>query len=345
MFFSVCVCLYNVEKYFPEGLEYLLRQTFGDFEILLIDDGSTDRTPELCDRAARADSRIRVFHQKNCGLGGARNKAIEAAAGKYLCFYDVDDAVAPDWLALLHDNLAAKMPQLLVYGYREINEQYRTVTRCAFEAHDYDSREALRAGYVENLSGMKFNNGFAWNKVYSRAFVMEHGLRFSDMRIQQDEVFNHALYLQADCVAVIADVLYDYYIRGGNIRSRYIPDRTAIFCRVRASFLHLCDAWALNDDCFLAYIHERFIKSLVFNGNKEGRGAELKAAVQLPETRESLEFLLSERGRKSRPAGSFVFNAYLRALQKRSLWAVRSIDIASALLTKAKYRLKKLSGR
>lgn len=102
---SVIVPVYNVEKYLPQCLDSILGQTFTDFEVLLIDDGSPDRCGEICDEYAKKDERVRVCHQQNAGLSCARNTGLRYAKGTYVAFIDSDDYVTPDYLKNLSDIL------------------------------------------------------------------------------------------------------------------------------------------------------------------------------------------------------------------------------------------------
>ena len=88
---TVAIAAYNVERFLQDGIRSVLSQTYKNLEILLVDDGSTDSTPFLCDEIAKQDSRIKVIHKENGGLGSARNVGIDKAKGKYLYFFDVDD--------------------------------------------------------------------------------------------------------------------------------------------------------------------------------------------------------------------------------------------------------------
>lgn len=99
---SIIVPIYKVEKYLKECIQSILQQTFTDFELILVDDGSPDACPQMCDAIAEQDSRVRVIHQKNGGLSAARNTGIEAARGNWLGFVDSDDFVAPDFYEKLY---------------------------------------------------------------------------------------------------------------------------------------------------------------------------------------------------------------------------------------------------
>ena len=100
LLFSVIVPIYKVEKYLPDCVNSILNQTYKDFELLLVDDGSPDNCPQMCDDFALKDSRIRVIHKKNGGLVSARNIGIKNAKGKYICYVDGDDTVAVSYTHL-----------------------------------------------------------------------------------------------------------------------------------------------------------------------------------------------------------------------------------------------------
>ena len=106
MLFTVIVPIYNVEKYLVRCVDSILAQTFPDFELILVDDGSSDRCPEICDAYAAGDARVRVIHKPNGGLVSARNAGIMAAKGDYICYVDGDDWARPGLLAFVRDRLA-----------------------------------------------------------------------------------------------------------------------------------------------------------------------------------------------------------------------------------------------
>ena len=99
---SVIVPVYNVEQYLPRCIDSILDQTFTDFELLLIDDGSKDKSGEICDNYAKKDSRIRVFHKENGGVSSARNLGLYNAKGKYIAFIDADDWVENEYLRIMY---------------------------------------------------------------------------------------------------------------------------------------------------------------------------------------------------------------------------------------------------
>ena len=99
---SIIVPVYQVEKYLNECIDSILAQTFTDFELILVDDGSPDNCPALCDAAAKKDSRVRVIHKQNGGVSTARNAGLDAAQGNWIAFVDSDDTATPEYLEKMH---------------------------------------------------------------------------------------------------------------------------------------------------------------------------------------------------------------------------------------------------
>lgn len=268
MFFSVITPIYNNKNFIRRGIQSLLAQTFTDYEVILVDDSSTDGSGKLCDEVAKEYPNIKIIHQKNTGAGGARNAGIKAAQGKYLAFFDIDDLVAPNWLETIHRYIKEYHPQMIVSGYEEYNTRYKTTVNFSFDFAFYETNTQLKSKYIDTLSGLRFNNGFVWNKVFERDFIVRNNIRFPDLRIQQDEVFNLRVYPLVERVLVVPDIFYKYFVYyKGNTASHYIPERLDIYRAVRDSFLELCDRWVLQDDQFNAYIYKRFYNSLLHDIN------------------------------------------------------------------------------
>jgi len=268
MFFSVIIPIYNVARYIERGFGALLAQDYSDFEVILVDDGSTDSSAAICDRLAAEHGFVSVIHKRNEGSGPARNAGIQAAKGDYILFFDIDDLLVSGAFTRLHEELANNAVDVLVFGYEEVNPVLKLRNGYRFHSLDCRSNEDIRANYTEHLSGLRLNNGFVWNKAYRREFIRTNEIKFEPLRIQQDEVFNLAVYPKAQSLRAIPDILYTYFVYdNGNTRSRFIPERLDIYRRVRDAFLTLYADWNLRDRSLFEYIHQRFFNSLVTNIN------------------------------------------------------------------------------
>ncbi len=257
---SIIVGAYNVSKFLREKqLGCILGQTYEDWELILVDDGSTDDTGALCEDFAKRDHRVRVLHQSNMGLGGARNAGIEAARGDYLWFYDVDDEVCPNLLAHCVEKMEATQAEVMVFGLTVITMSQNKEEAVHFKEKVILSQQELRACYLDDLLLVRYGNGYACNKVYRRSFINENALRFGDQRIQQDEVFNLKVYPKVERAYLSPEVLYTYYIYDqGNTRSRFIPDRFDIYVSIRDQFETLREQWSLADPRYDDYLNHRF---------------------------------------------------------------------------------------
>ena len=135
MLLSIIVPIYNTEKYLEDCLQSILNQTFSDYELILVNDGSTDSSPEICEQYAERDGRIRVIHKENGGVSSARNCGIEIAQGNYIWFVDSDDTIAYDALQVLNEYIREK-PDLIVFNSPR-QEQYKVNFMEAFLKEHY----------------------------------------------------------------------------------------------------------------------------------------------------------------------------------------------------------------
>lgn len=254
---SVIIPIYNVKGFIDWGIRQILHQTYQNIEILLVDDGSTDGSLEVCKQWASQDCRIVVLHQQNQGSGAARNLGIKHARGQYIYFYDIDDEISPRLLEYNMQMMAQSSVDMIVFGYTSVDIKYKTKVTVSFPQTHIESNHQLRDVYVDQFV-LKVN-GFVWNKFYKKEFLDSHHLRFENQRIQQDEVFNILCYRHVEKMFVSSEVLYTYYVYDkGNTRSYYIPDRFDIYKSVRKHFENLKLNWRLDDQRLDDYLSKRF---------------------------------------------------------------------------------------
>lgn len=206
---TVVIPVFNVEKYLKRCVDSVTGQTFRDIEILLIDDGSTDSSGQLCDCLALTDSRIRVLHKANGGLSNARNTGIDHALGEYLIFIDSDDFIDPDMLEILYG-------LTVLYGVQ--------VAACTHSSH-YKSEGKRRAherifvcsgqeAMKHVMLGKNMNISMC-TKLIHRDLCAVH--RFCEGRTYEDVLYNPGLFLQVDRVAVTTRPMYHYWHRANSI--------------------------------------------------------------------------------------------------------------------------------
>lgn len=202
---SVIIPVYKVERFLEKCLTTLLEQTFQDFEIIAVDDGSPDRCPEILDRFAEQYTFIHVIHQKNQGMSAARNAGMKIARGRYFCFVDSDDYVSPHYLEELH--------YALTHNHADI--------ACCYYYYHFDSSDVLYK-YPFRCEGV-FNQSVAmkkllhdtqiqslvWNKIYKRELFMDYGITFPSMAFEDMAVANQ-IFAHAEKVVIINKALYYY---------------------------------------------------------------------------------------------------------------------------------------
>ena len=211
---SVIVPIYGVEKYLPACIESILSQTFTDFELILVDDGSPDDCPRLCDEAAKRDARVRVIHQQNQGLSAARNAGIEIARGQWLSFVDSDDFVAPTFLQALHEAAVKAGADGAVCSIQLAGEEGKPIeTPKTTRVPDgvTAGREILQK--IGDPACMPYI--IAVGKLWKRAVYQT--LRYPVGRRNEDTFVFAELYDTAKTVAQVSEPLYDYRQRAGSI--------------------------------------------------------------------------------------------------------------------------------
>ncbi|MEE0968640.1 MAG: glycosyltransferase [Clostridia bacterium] len=208
---SIIIPVYNVEKYLSTCLDSLLVQTFQDFEVILIDDGSPDKSGEICDEYAKKDKRIRVIHQSNQGAGISRNKGIEAANGTYIAFVDADDWTKPNMLEAAKSRLETGAYDLIMFGNEAIwyNDDETEIKRVEIWSPNdtvYSSDVECKEAFCDILFSTSFNT--PWNKLYKMSIIKEHNIRFPQLRRAQDAIFNMEYYKYINSFCLIPDILY-----------------------------------------------------------------------------------------------------------------------------------------
>jgi len=218
---SVIVPVYQVEAYLGRCVESLLAQTYRNLEIILIDDGSLDGCPKICDAYAEKDDRVRVIHQENAGLSGARNAGIDAARGEYLAFADSDDYVAEDFIRTLYDLLQETGSAISQCRFAYVQgEKLRSE-----ESRDYQIYRG--ACLLEQLYGPEEEATcfvVAWNKLYRRELFEK--IRYPLGRIHEDEATTYRLFHKGGKLVFTRRALYGYFTdNSGSITSVFSRKR------------------------------------------------------------------------------------------------------------------------
>ncbi|MDR2727810.1 MAG: glycosyltransferase [Chitinispirillales bacterium] len=216
---SIIIPVYNVEPYIKKCLDSVINQTYTDLEILLINDGSTDNSGNICDEYAKIDNRIRVFHKNNGGVASARNVGLKNFTGQYLGFVDPDDWIEPNMYEVLYNAIVDKNVHISVAGYfKDINTESVTMVNrekiydCVISAKDmllYPLKRDYYMGFC----------GYLWNKLFSADIFNDGNLIFdNDIKYASDVLFYTTVVTARKCTGCYIDKpIYHYYQRNSAI--------------------------------------------------------------------------------------------------------------------------------
>lgn len=205
---SVIVPVFNSADYLEKSLRSIMDQTLKDIEIICVNDGSTDKSPEILGSCAKADPRVRVIDQENGGAGKARNTGLDAASGEYLAFLDADDLYEPDYLEKAYAAASAGNADMTVVLSDEFDTISKKYSRVPWAVVEY----AIPPYRPMNFRTFTFNVfevfvGWAWDKLFRRDFILEKGLRFQEIRSSNDMYFTYMAEILALRIEVVNEVL------------------------------------------------------------------------------------------------------------------------------------------
>ena len=232
---SVIIPCWNVEKWVEDAVNSVLRSSFSDFEVITVDDGSTDSTGTILERLAATDQRVRVVHQSNRGLSGARNGGLDVARGEYVFFLDADDTFEPEFLSLGVNEMSATGADLCIFPMR-ITEFDASRSREEPLRADYhcDTPADIRARFIPRFIGFSMEHVRRWyggtplfdNRelgsvcrcVYRRALIERHHVRFDEsIVLYEDALFNCDYLLRAQKTTCRPEPVYNYVLHAGGL--------------------------------------------------------------------------------------------------------------------------------
>ncbi len=210
---SIIVPIYKVEQYLKRCLDSLVNQTYKNIEIILVDDGSPDQCPQICDDYAREDSRIKVIHKENGGLSDARNTGLKAATGEYVMYVDSDDYIERDSCEKLINN-AVENVDLVIGACKEIRP-----TGVSFQQHTNLEENKTYTAKEYMLLSIEKNEWYApaWLNLYRKAFLINNNLYYKVGYYFEDIEMLPRLFLANPTVRYVNYPFYNYVIRDGSI--------------------------------------------------------------------------------------------------------------------------------
>lgn len=215
---SIIIPVYNVEDYLVCCVNSILNQTYKNFELILVDDGSVDKSAEICDEYHKKDTRVKVIHKKNGGLSSARNAGLDVAKGKYIIFVDSDDFVANNFCEKLIKGIEENSAEIAICNYSEF-ENSDMKKECS--TSENVSKDIILTGKkackrVYGPEGVKYT--VAWAKIYKKECF--ENIRFPVEKVHEDEYVTYKILYSAKNVLVLSETLYFYRIHSNSIMGR-----------------------------------------------------------------------------------------------------------------------------
>lgn len=242
---SIIVPVYKVEQYIRRCVDSILNQTFTDFELILVDDGSPDNCPAICDEYAEKDDRIKVVHKENGGLSSARNAGMAVANGKYYLFCDSDDYVSPYWCETLYKQIEETPDAWIYCDIVKVDDEV-PIKEVNMSEH-YPKHTDYYIAFQQGLSG------YSVNKIYSAEILKHEDIRFDEQQLFAEDIDFTLKYLSCCNSCIYLPVgLYFYLQRQGSLLHTYVSD---LFSKQLSPFYHripyineehlpeYCDTW------------------------------------------------------------------------------------------------------
>lgn len=218
---SIIVPIYNVEKYLKKCIETIINQTYKKLEIILINDGSTDRCKEICDEYKNIDNRIKVIHKNNEGIAETRNLGLKLATGQYIGFVDPDDYIENNMYEILYKNIKNTKSDISICSYQIIDDKNKIQTlNDTGEIYIYNKIEALQRLLKGEITSHQ------WNKLYKKEIF--NGIVYPKEKVMEDIAITYLLFEKSDKIVYQHTILYNYIQRKtsilGKINEKLIND-------------------------------------------------------------------------------------------------------------------------
>lgn len=242
---SIIVPIYNVEKYLDRCMVSLLNQTLKGIEIIMVDDGSPDNCPKMCDEYAKNDNRVKVVHKKNAGLGFARNSGLDVAKGEYIAFVDSDDYVGLNMYKTLYDRAEADKCDAVFCGFRTEMKQNKWMYSDEVDADKLwkgNEVQQFMLDMIASGAGVKAERLYqmsVWHSIYKRSLIEKEHLRFvSEREVASEDIpFQVDFLSKANIVAYVSKTFYSYCLNGTSLTATLKPEKYDRYKQLRACLL------------------------------------------------------------------------------------------------------------
>lgn len=286
---SVIIPIYKVEKYLDKCIQSVAQQTYKNLEIILVDDGSPDNCPQICDEYTKKDSRIKVIHKENGGLMSARQAGLKIACGDYIGFVDSDDWIEPDMYAHFADAIAKYNCDIAVceffYNYPERQQESVQSLKKPF----YTKNELMREIYPTMIfAGRFYDYGVmpsCWSKIYKKDLLEKHlPLVDTDITIGEDAAFTFPCMLDAENACYIDKALYHYRINKKSMTQEYSKDlhsKILIPYNTLREYLNKsCYDYSAQLDYYLLSLLNGIVRNEAKKGNPKSRAQSIEVLKQ-----------------------------------------------------------------
>lgn len=255
---SIVIPVYNVEKYLDRALKTVVNQTYRNIEIVIINDGSTDKSEDIILKYKENDERIIYIKQKNTGLSEARNAALKKITGEYVFFFDSDDFLELNIIEVLHNVIEKENADMAISGYYVYNEENKVrheINHINKETEIIDTKKVdfMKEQYINH----KYEN-HVWDKLYKTSIIKENNLNFKSQMIE-DILFNMEIYPYLKKIVYIKQPLYNYCIRNTSITGKYNENLFDMYIKL----FELLERYSVEENIKFSY--QKFLEYNVYN--------------------------------------------------------------------------------
>lgn len=270
---SVIIPVYNVEDYLDRCISSVAEQTYQNLQIILIDDGSSDQCPEICDRWAKKDSRVIVVHQPNSGVSAARNAGLKTASGDFILQVDGDDYIALQAIERLVDTANETKADMIICNFLQgADREYSFPSKYSDSSEVVDKQEALKRIYADDHHALQY--AAPWSKL-CRSYLYR-GICYPEGKIFEDIYTTHKLIYRCEKIAVLGDPLFYYFQRPNSIMNSSFSTKKLDYLQALVERVDFFSSHHLKELAGIAY--DELLHALIWEysrtrdvlGNKEG---------------------------------------------------------------------------
>lgn len=300
---SVIIPVYKVEKYVDRCVKSVLAQTYGNIEIILVDDGSPDRCPAICDDYANRYSNIRVVHKENGGLASARLAGFRESSGEYILFVDSDDYIHPQMVEKLVNAIQAEKAELAMCAHYRADAQGIHPQLLPYSIKCINDRERIEEDYIRPLIGNSYSGinipGFLWIRLLKRSLIQESFFGSERTYYLEDHYFDLLYGDYVETIAVVNEPLYYYCVNNASLSNCYRPNKWLMYSNLYSFYKEYIKAREIGDcqrrtNQFLLSAFCASVDNAVLSGSYKTYLTELKSIVTSPLYQNDLKMVENE---------------------------------------------------